>query len=289
MKNHLILGNWNALCDSCGRKFKALDLQKRWDGLMVCKEDWEQRHPSDFLRVQKEKINVEFSRPYPAQDNFLPQNLWVNPEDIIGIPDQTAMAVVKIIPELISNIITTGGFNSYSFNEHELDYGDTTIPPTVSGESVTITEIFNAVLGRFLDDSLSLAEALAVTFTKAIDETIPVGENLYFAEEDHALDSVSLSESQQFVFSLNLSDSVAITESLSNSLSTSTTDVIGITETVIPLPIYNLSDSTSVAESSFFAVTSIQTDSVAIAESLSSSLTIGAVFNGAVLNSQSLG
>jgi hypothetical protein len=71
MKNHLILGNWNALCDSCGRKFKALDLQKRWDGLMVCKEDYELRHPSDFLRVQKEKITVDFSRPYPAQDTFI--------------------------------------------------------------------------------------------------------------------------------------------------------------------------------------------------------------------------
>ena len=38
---------------------------------MVCPEDWEMRHAQDFLRVQKEKINVEFSRPYPAQDNFI--------------------------------------------------------------------------------------------------------------------------------------------------------------------------------------------------------------------------
>jgi hypothetical protein len=71
MKNHLILGNYNALCDSCGRKFKALSLKKRWDGLMVCEEDWEMRHPSDFLRVQKEKIAVEFARPYPAQDTYI--------------------------------------------------------------------------------------------------------------------------------------------------------------------------------------------------------------------------
>jgi len=71
MRNHLIPGNWNALCDSCGRKFKALDLKRRWDGLMVCKDDYELRHESDFLRVQKEKITVEFSRPYPATDTFI--------------------------------------------------------------------------------------------------------------------------------------------------------------------------------------------------------------------------
>ena len=72
MQNYPDLGNWNALCDSCGRKFKALDLKRRWDGLMVCTEDFELRHPQDFLRVQKERISVDFSRPYPTQDTFLP-------------------------------------------------------------------------------------------------------------------------------------------------------------------------------------------------------------------------
>lgn len=38
---------------------------------MVCREDFEQRHPSDFLRVQKEKIAVPWSRPY-GTDTFLP-------------------------------------------------------------------------------------------------------------------------------------------------------------------------------------------------------------------------
>lgn len=72
MRNHLILGNWNSLCDRCGRKFKASELMKDWQGLMVCKEDYELRHPSDFLRTQREKIAVPWSRPYPAQDEFLP-------------------------------------------------------------------------------------------------------------------------------------------------------------------------------------------------------------------------
>ena len=71
MQNFLLSGNWNALCDSCGRKFKATSLKKRWDGLMVCEEDWEQSHPQDLLKVQKEKITVPFSRPYPAQDTFI--------------------------------------------------------------------------------------------------------------------------------------------------------------------------------------------------------------------------
>ena len=71
MQNWLSSGNWNALCDSCGRKFKASSLRQRWDGLMVCKEDYEVRHPQDFLRVQEEKISVPWARPYPEEDTFL--------------------------------------------------------------------------------------------------------------------------------------------------------------------------------------------------------------------------
>ena len=70
MRNHLESGNWNSLCDVCGFKFKALNLKKRWDGLIVCKDDYEARHAQDFLRVQKERIAVPFSRPYPTEDEY---------------------------------------------------------------------------------------------------------------------------------------------------------------------------------------------------------------------------
>ena len=43
-------GEFNAICDVCGSKFKASYLRKRWDGLMVCQDDFEQRHPQDFVR-----------------------------------------------------------------------------------------------------------------------------------------------------------------------------------------------------------------------------------------------
>jgi len=85
MRNHLILGDWNALCDSCGRKFKASSLRKRWDGLMVCEHDFENRHPSDFLRVQRERITVPFSRPYPSQDGYLPSTYICTLEGRIAI------------------------------------------------------------------------------------------------------------------------------------------------------------------------------------------------------------
>jgi len=56
-------GDWNAVCDRCGFEFKASELQKTWDGLMVCKEDFELRHPQDSLRVKPDRQAVPWTRP----------------------------------------------------------------------------------------------------------------------------------------------------------------------------------------------------------------------------------
>lgn len=57
-----IPGDWWAICDSCGRKFKASELRKRWDGFMVCKDDLELRHPQDFVKTKQDKITVPWAR-----------------------------------------------------------------------------------------------------------------------------------------------------------------------------------------------------------------------------------
>jgi len=65
-RNTYISGEWNLICDSCGRKIKAKDSRKRWDGLIVCPEDYEQRHPQDFVRARQDKITVPYTRPRPT-------------------------------------------------------------------------------------------------------------------------------------------------------------------------------------------------------------------------------
>lgn len=56
-------GEWHATCDVCGGKFWSSQMQKRWDGFMVCKADFEPRHPQDFLRARKDNIAIPWSRP----------------------------------------------------------------------------------------------------------------------------------------------------------------------------------------------------------------------------------
>ena len=56
-------GDWNAQCDVCGRRWKASQLRKRWDGVMVCKDDFELRHPQELIRPVIEKNDMPFTRP----------------------------------------------------------------------------------------------------------------------------------------------------------------------------------------------------------------------------------
>lgn len=64
--NTYVPGDWNATCDRCGRKFKASQLSRTWDNLMVCSRDWEPRHPQDFVRGVPDTEAPPWTRPQPA-------------------------------------------------------------------------------------------------------------------------------------------------------------------------------------------------------------------------------
>lgn len=59
-------GTHNAICDRCGLEFKAHQLRKTWDGLYVCKHDFEHRHPQERLRPTKDIQKVEWVRSDPT-------------------------------------------------------------------------------------------------------------------------------------------------------------------------------------------------------------------------------
>jgi len=59
-------GQWNAICDRCGFKFKSGELRLEWDNLRVCKACWEPRQPQDFVRGVKDKQTPPWTRPEPT-------------------------------------------------------------------------------------------------------------------------------------------------------------------------------------------------------------------------------
>ena len=66
-KNYWASGEWNLICDSCGKKMKSSNAKHRWDGFIVCNSCFEHRHPQDFVKPKIDKIVVPFTRPRPDE------------------------------------------------------------------------------------------------------------------------------------------------------------------------------------------------------------------------------
>ncbi len=62
-------GDHNAVCYECGRKRKASQLKKHWQGYYVCPEHWEPRQPQDFVRSVPDVQTPPWAQPMPA-DTF---------------------------------------------------------------------------------------------------------------------------------------------------------------------------------------------------------------------------
>lgn len=63
-------GDYLVICDVCGFKYKRSQTRKRWDNMIVCDKDYEERHPQDLIRIRAERQNVKDARP-EGEDRFI--------------------------------------------------------------------------------------------------------------------------------------------------------------------------------------------------------------------------
>lgn len=63
--DYLELGDWNAVCEMCGRKRKASTMVKNWQGGWRCPEHNEPRQPQDFVRATADVQRPPWTQPRP--------------------------------------------------------------------------------------------------------------------------------------------------------------------------------------------------------------------------------
>lgn len=61
--DYFAAGQWNVVCDQCGKKFKSSQIRRQWDGLYVCRKCHDPRHPQDFVKGVVDDQSVPYSRP----------------------------------------------------------------------------------------------------------------------------------------------------------------------------------------------------------------------------------
>lgn len=98
----LRVGDYNAICDVCGRKFKFSRLRQKWDNTWACEQDWEPRQPQDYLRGIPDNMSVPLSRPDPPP--LFIQDMTVTESPIITL--SFIKALLKSLVVSVSSVAT---------------------------------------------------------------------------------------------------------------------------------------------------------------------------------------
>lgn len=91
----------NVLCKVCQFKKKRSQLKMRWDGLWVCDECWESRHPTDFYRNRSDVHLLPFVY---SDDGADPETTWV-----VQLTNHLSLNLVDSeTSNIVANQVTSG-------------------------------------------------------------------------------------------------------------------------------------------------------------------------------------
>lgn len=191
-KNHYIPGEFNVICDVCSKKIKAHQAKHRWDGFIVCPEDFEYRHPQDFIQSKLDKIVVPFSRPIPTEPAHISLGAFdINKrEETISISIDFARSFTDTLTQ--TEFITLARDYLFSDNNTWSETLAKSISKALTDSNIlTEQQVFS--ISKSLTDSnawldgISISKTIALTdslsHTESGSVTIPAYALDYFAQD----------------------------------------------------------------------------------------------------------
>lgn len=124
-QNDLKWGEWNAICDRCGHKFKSSQLRLEWTGFRVChgpgtNDCWEARHPQLSVKSVPDKQSVPWQRNEPDDVELNGANINENDASFCTIEQRQGIAGVGaagcMVPSFDSGLADDEDIPSSSFN-----------------------------------------------------------------------------------------------------------------------------------------------------------------------------
>ena len=104
-----IPGDFWRICDRCGFKVRSSQTRKQWDGLIVCLDDFEERHPQNFVRGRVDRQNVPDPRPEPVDSIIGPLTTVTTAEALPGSSALTVSSSVRFLaPDNIGIMLDDG-------------------------------------------------------------------------------------------------------------------------------------------------------------------------------------
>lgn len=127
-KYDYVHGSHNVICDRSGFKVKAGDTRKEWNNSVVRKEDFEYRHPQDFVRGVRDVQAVPDPRPGAPDENTSTETT-TDADELAG---QTVISVTSTTSMTAGDSIMIGMDNDV--------FHLSTIASISAGATVTISD-----------------------------------------------------------------------------------------------------------------------------------------------------
>lgn len=172
-------GDWNLLCDVCAVKTKASKTKERWDGLRVCPECFEVRHPMDFIKARADRISVPFTRPQPT-DQFIAIALsqFLNDTVTISYGGDAGSYLEDNTTYFLENYLVLGPVNELQFTVSKPVTDTVAFSDAVSFEyprdivdATTNTDSIINLVGKSLVDSVTTSDNGSLFVHDYIDST----------------------------------------------------------------------------------------------------------------------
>jgi hypothetical protein len=100
--NYIRNDHW-VIDDRSGLKIRSSEARREWTGAVVHKDDWEARHPQDFVRAKPERAIVRNPRPRPVDTFQGPLDTTVT---VAALPGSTTLTVASSVRMEAGDFIT---------------------------------------------------------------------------------------------------------------------------------------------------------------------------------------
>lgn len=254
--NYFADGQWDFICDLCGKKNKSGNAMKTWDNYYVCRHHKEVRNPQDFVRGVREEMRLPWSRP-ESPPNYIPSFYTRSFSDSLDLAETLAKAMT------LGTLLESFGFT----------------------EKVTFVRIIPVT------ESLPLTESVKRTSTLGtVSEALPLADVVRFAETETTLITLALAETSKFALTKVVQESLALTESVKLTTTLGTVvESLPLAESVRFVETETTLQSLALAESSKFTITKAVQESLGITESITFQITRpSSVLNGMAVNTIAL-
>jgi len=182
------------ISDRSGFRYRLRDMRKEWNGLLVGKDEWEEKHPQlTPLRKRPDPEGLKDARPETSLEEQRNIQYGFNP---VGFKDPLGLLDSNLISSgLVGSVTISGSITSSDDSTSEED--SSSEEESSAGTSASINVTMSSIAGSV--GSVTVTEPTSVDTTYTVTVASYLGSNYFYIDGSRAA-TVNLTEGNTYRF-----------------------------------------------------------------------------------------